>query len=279
MNNIFSFKRFGLLFGKHIREERSRYLLSAAALFAILFSFYLIVILTNLSSRFLFQLQEALFFLGMLFSTTIFSSMSYQFFQQKAKGIQFLQLPASSAEKLLVSFIITQICFFLLYLCVFYTADWIVCHVYNSFHKMPANVTPEYAEAFTAKIYPLDTVKARQMIAIAVILSSVAHYGSLCFEKQAYIKTTICVIAAGFVLIWGNYHHLKGIIPQESMPKGTFYNEGARLMEAKGPDEFIATGYVNLPESWNYFIPRFIAAMLFICFWTASYFKLKEKQV
>ena len=248
MHNIFSFKRFGLLFGKHVREEKNRYLLSAAALFAILFSFYLVMILITLNSRFAYELQEGIFFLGMLFATTIFSSMSYQFFQQKAKGIQFLQLPASATEKLLVSFIITQLGFLLLYLCVFSAADWIVCQVYNGFHKMPANVSPEFAEAFTAKMFDLGTSKARQMIIVTIIFSSFAHYGSLCFEKHAYIKTSICVVVAGFILLWGNYHHLKAIIPQELMPQGTFYNDGARLMEAQAPDDFVITGHVKLPE-------------------------------
>jgi hypothetical protein len=272
----FSFQpsRFALLFRKHLKEESRRYFLQLAGIWGMMMVFYGIALLSDLHYRFPNDTQETVFVLGFILVGAFFSSSFYHFFSNKAKAIQFLQLPASVPEKLFVGFIITQIMFVLAFLAMFYCTDWIMCNWYNAYHKMPEHIRPGTVHLYTGKLFELGSNMGKTTVTAFFILSAITHYGSISFEKNAFPKTLIITIAVAAILYWGNFYFMKGLIPEESMPGGKFYNNTIRI----GPMTNIK-GIVELPASWNNFLPYFLPLVLYISFWLGSYHKLKEKQV
>jgi hypothetical protein len=279
MNDIFSLRRFGLLLKKFTREHILTYLLYVAGMFGILMVVYGFVIVVSLEGGYPDEPGQVFYAGGLLFGSTIFAGSFYSFFNNKAKGIQFLNLPSSHGEKLSLSFLFTQIIFFTTFILVFFLVDRIMGAFYNAFHTLPPDVRPEHLSRYTA--VPLDFTNnfSKASLITAITLSSVAHFGSLCFEKSSFIKTAMIVIVVGTGILYLNYSIIKAIIPEESEPSGMFYMNMIRYTVGNETDNRTMMRIVKLPESWDKFIYWFLPGFVYLFFWVASLFKLREKQV
>jgi len=136
------------------------------------------------------------------------------------------------------------------------------------------HVVPEELRYYIAHPLSIEDATVKGTIMVYLVLSAVFHFGSLCFEKNAFVKTSLYVLVIVAILFYLNFYSMKAMIPGESMPGGKFYNEGLRL----GSSDDIK-GLIELPGKWNSFIYWFLPGMLYMLFWMGSYFKLKEKQV
>jgi hypothetical protein len=279
MNDIFSLQRFGLLLKKFTREHILTYLLYVAGMFGILMVVYGFVIIVSLEGGYPDEPGQVFYAGGLLFGGSIFSASFYSFFNNKAKGIQFLNLPSSPGEKLSLSFLFTQIIFFATFIFVFFLVDRIMGAVYNAFHILPPDVRPEHMSRYTAVPLDLTSNFSKASLIMAITLSSVAHFGSLCFEKSAFIKTAMIVIVVGTGILYLNYSFIKAIIPEESEPSGLFYMHMVRYTSGIEADNRTMMRIVKLPENWDKFIYWLLPGFLYTFFWAASLFKLKEKQV
>jgi hypothetical protein len=287
MNDFFSFPRLGLLLRKFIKEHIYTYFLYIAGLFGILVVIYGLTIVSELKDRFPADIPPVYFVFGLLLASFAFSGSFYGFFSNKAKGIQFLNLPSSHTEKLVLGFLFTQIVFFASYCVMFILIDRMMGGLYDQFHTVKATVPKENYPFY--KSVPLDFSERHVVggIIIAFVLSSIAHFGSLLFEKHAFVKSALIVLGIGTIYIYYNFLFVESLVPEESMPNGMFYTESLRLDAANSvryEDEMkIVTsntrGVVLLPAAWDKFIYWFLPAMVYAIFWFASYFKLKEKQV
>ena len=119
MNNHFSLIRALLLLRKNFKESGSSYLLMFLAGLGILFLSYGLLIVASFHSMFPTGDRKMIFVIGLLLGGTLFSSSHYGFFKSEAKTIQFLLLPATTGEKLLVGFALTQIMYLIIYLGIF----------------------------------------------------------------------------------------------------------------------------------------------------------------
>lgn len=274
MNDVFSFRRFGLLLKKHLTEEYKQYLLLSAGALGIMLVLNTLSTLENLHNEFNTNMHEVIFAIGFIFGGSIFASMTYHFFQNNAKGIRFMQLPASHLEKIVVMFVVTQVIFFVGFIILFYINDWIMCTVYNMFVTIPKNIPAERLSFFHADLYRMDTVWAKRAITFFFVFSSIAHFGSIGFRKIAFIKIALCVIIVGFIITWLNFTFMRSLIPEPNMPGGMFYSISLRL-----ESENVSRGFVLLPDNWTNVIDLVLPVVLYISFWTGSYYKLKEKQV
>jgi hypothetical protein len=275
MNNHFSFLRYCLLLRKYLKENSKSFILILIAGFGIIFLVYGIMIVSSFHSSFPEGSRKIVFTAGLLFGGTLFSASFYSFFSTQAKGIQYLLLPATNGEKLLIGFFFTQIVYLSIYLLGFMGIDFLLCNIYNKFVAIPDWVPEWELQYFKAKyIYASDTLLLKEMIVIYFILTSIAHFGSLSFTKNAYVKTSIIFIVLLVGVIYINNKMLEMIIPEKIMPHGKYFQDSFRIGPTKTP-----TGIIALPESWQTTVIWFIPIFLYISFWTASYFKLKEKQV
>ena len=270
----FRTSRFLLLLRKFSKENRKIYLLYSAGFFGILLLAYGIIVLSSLHSIFPRDLQQVLFVFGLLLGGSFFSASFYGFFAYPSKGIQFLQLPVSNSEKLLLSFMCTQFVYFFTFMLIFLFTDWILCAFYNQFAAIPDGVTPIQLTYYKAT--RLDLGDLRNLLAILAffILSSIAHFGSLTFTKHAFVKTAIVFIIVWTTLGFYNQYLMVFLIPVEIMPHGMFFTDSFRIGPAKAP-----VGLVTLSEQWSLSISYTIPVIIYASFWTGSYFKLKEKQV
>lgn len=275
MNNYFRFSRYFLLLRKFLKENSKSYLLILLAGFSIIFLVYALMVVSSFHSMFPVGSRKFLFAAGLLFGGTLFSASFYNFFSTQSKGIQYILLPATNGEKLLIGFFFTQVVYLSIYLLGFMGIDYMLCNIYNKFVAIPDWAMDLYKNQYKASyIFLSDTLLLKEMIVFYFIISSVAHFGSLSFTKNAYVKTTIIFIVFIVALMFANNKMLTILIPEEIMPHGKYFTDSFRT----GPQEK-PTGIVGLSESWQTAVIWFIPIFLYISFWTASYFKLKEKQV
>lgn len=275
MNNHFSFSRFFLLLRKFLKENSKSYILYLVAGFGIILLVYGLLVASSLHRIFPVGSRKFLFTAGLLFGGTLFSASFYSFFSTQSKAIQYLLLPATNSEKLLIGFFFTQIVYISIYLLGFMGIDYTLCTIYNKIVAIPDWVPEWELRYYKAQyIYSSDTLLLKEMIVFYFIITAVAHFGSLSFTKNAYVKTTIIFIAFIIMIMYINNKMLTIIIPEEIMPHGDYFTNSFRIGPAKTP-----TGIVALPERWRTVVIWFIPIFLYISFWTASYFKLQEKQV
>lgn len=274
MNDTFSFSRFSLLTRKFTKEHIVTYLLYLAALGGILIIIYGLVVLSSLGGHFPQDAPEIFYTFGMLFGGSMFAGSFYSFFQNKARGIQFLNLPASHSEKLLLGYVYIQVVFFISYIIMFFLIDRMMVGIFNKFNTIPAGVPlSRYAEYLA---HPMNILGRETIVGliISIVASAIAHYGSLCFEKNAFVKTALITMVIFTAVIYCNYQLAANMLPEENMPGGMFFTKSLRIgtnVETKG--------IVLLPDSWYNFTCWFLPGIVYALFWTASYFRLREKQV
>jgi hypothetical protein len=275
MNDIFSLPRFGLLLKKFYKEHISTYLLYIAILFGIALLIYGLTILAVLNGRFPEDAPVIYFVLGIVFMASLFSSSFYSFFNNKAKGIQYLNLPSSHTEKLMIGFLFTQVVFFIIYIAVFVLVDWMMIGLFNHLTKIPADAPAQYRSFYIAQPINLNNPEIINGLSIAFLVSALSHFGSLCFEKNSFVKTALLTIIGGAVYLFYGYYLIKAMIPEEVMPSSNmFFMTQMRV----GADD-LPRGIVFLPDGLTHLLRWLLPITIYVLFWVASYFKFKEKQV
>ena len=266
--------RFLLLLRKFIRENKKAYLLYLAGALGILLLIYGLVVFTALHHPFPKDFQQIVFVIGLLLGGSFFSASFYSFFSNTSKGIQFLQLPVSNGEKLLLSFLFTQIGFFVSYLLLFMVTDWMLCGFYNHFAAIPVDTLPMLKPNFHATNLDLSDKRNELAIIVFFLFSSIAHFGSLAFTKHAFVKTALGLIIVWAIIAWFNQYSMIWLVATDIVPHGMFFNDSFRIDAIKNKGSL-----VTLPDSWVMNISWILPLLIYISFWTGSYFKLKEKQI
>jgi hypothetical protein len=240
----------------------------------ILIIIYGLVVLSCLGGQFPQDMPEIFYTFGLLFGGSMFAGSFYSFFQNKARGIQYLNLPASHSEKLLLGYVYIQIVFFISFIIMFFLIDMMMINIFNHFTTIPAGVAPDRLAQYKAQPMTILGRETTVGLMVAIVASAIAHYGSLCFEKNAFVKTALILMSLFTALIYSNHEFAKNMLPEKADPGGMFFTNSLRI----GTNEEIK-GIVLLPDSWLSFIRWFLPGVLYVFFWTASYFRLKEKQV
>ncbi|WP_438945209.1 hypothetical protein [Sediminibacterium sp.] len=260
---------------KNFKESGSSYLLMFLAGLGILFLSYGLLIVASFHSMFPTGDRKMIFVIGLLLGGTLFSSSHYSFFKSEAKTIQFLLLPATAGEKLLVGFVLTQIMYLITYLGIFTGIDWLMCLTYNEFVAIPNWIIEQEKHYYQGKpIFQSDTILIKELVILYFITTSIAHLGSISFIRNAYVKTAILFVISFIGIIYLNNKMLVMLIPEEIMPHGKYFTDSFRIGPLQQP-----TGIVTLPESWQLRITWFLPIFLYSSCWIMSYYKLKEKQI
>jgi len=280
MNQVFDFTRFRLLVTRHWMENRQRYLLSLGAIAGLLILWFVFVFLMEKGSsapREDFQFGTyyfALFISGSLFASSLFAPLS-----SKGKGINYLSIPASHLEKLLVAILYGFVIFFICFTLVFYAVDLLMLQIMNpiaagNFKPYdPDNVfKPEpLVNVFTLEEKPVDgTPVVVYLLMSYFAVQSAFMAGSVFFKKFSFIKTVLAALVIGFA-----YWLVMYIILLSLLPDGGFRNELTGFWVRTEDDMAV----VKVPH-WMitackvffvYCIPPFL--------WLASWHRLKEKEI
>jgi hypothetical protein len=275
MNNQISFTRVLVLLRKKIKENGKSYLLMFIAVFGIIVLIYGLVIVGSFHHPFPSGDRNMLFVIGLFLGGTLFSASFYSFFKSQPKTIQFLLLPATAGEKLLISFILTQIVYTIVFLISFTFIDWFMCAIYNEFVSIPKYILEQEKHIYKAtSLFYSDSILLKEILIMYFITTSIAHLGSLSFINNAYVKTVIFFILFVMALIYLNNKMLTFLIPKEIIPHGKYFTDSFRIGPKQRP-----TGIVTLPNGWFTTIAWFLPIFLYMSCWTMSYFKIKEKQI
>lgn len=264
MTTTFSFPRLLQLIKKQWVENSRLYLFSVLALLGLLGLVFLFWI--SVTGRQYYEDSVYIIFIaGLFISGTVFASISFNMFSDKARGTYWLGFPASHLEKLICMIFYSTVLFTLVYVgCFFLVKSLAIAYV----NRMVA----EYPDEF--RFYRIDWSNPHGFIMVFKIFiygffAVQAFYllGSVYFSRYSFIITT--VIGAALLFAFGFYFVY---LVEHGLPDGYSWN---------------GTYVRNLPEMKDYELPGWVQSLVtFIAkyiwapvFWVVAWFRLKEKQV
>jgi hypothetical protein len=255
MNNIFNINRFGRLFVKHTVEHYKGYLMSLSVLLGVMLlggSFIVYMIEVPMESN----LQLAIFGIVLLLAGTMFTSTIFADFGDKNKAMTALTLPASHFEKFLVAWLYSFGLFVVIYTGCFYLVMLFLVSVkhFPGQHEGILNI-------FHRDWFPLYLLFA--------FMHSIAFCGAIFFKKLHFIKTAFIFFIGLAILIVVNKGFQQILLGKDVMMNIPF--GGVRFTDNNKVD-------INLTAAQETNIYLLLGGLALI-FWTAAYFRLKEKQV
>lgn len=271
MNQFFSFKRFSLLVFKHWSDNKKRYVLSVIAFIGLLITWFVFTLLID-SKPMEKDMQLGTFLFSLFAVGTFYASQYFRDLGSRAKGINFLLVPASAFEKILCSLLYTVVLFFVVFIAAFYAADILMVTIANSF---VATDDPDSIRGvlniFDAASLPFDGNLTINILLIFFAIQSVFLLGSVYFEKYSFIKTVICGFVVFFILFFIVF------LLYDLMPEGE-YASGfltSYRIDNDGKDDYLVRLPGWLGQTLYYVLMYGIAPFL----WIVTYYRLKEKQV
>ncbi|RYZ30012.1 MAG: hypothetical protein EOO10_04345 [Chitinophagaceae bacterium] len=274
MNQFFSFKRFTLLVIKHWADNKKRYGLSMLAFIGLLITWFVFTMLTGMDDTPMGRgAQQITFFLSLFAVGTFYASQYFRDLSSRAKGINFLMVPASAFEKLLCSLLYSVLLFFIVFTAAFYLVDFLMVAIANT---LPGSETPaqkvSVINVFKVIILRFNKDSTVNFLLFFFSVQSVFLLGSVYFEKYSFIKTIISGFVGAFILFCFMYFFTEYLLPDGDYPMGFLtayrvYVDGVR-------DQLI-----QIPH-WIGDVFRFLAMYGIAPFlWIVTYYRLKEKQV
>jgi hypothetical protein len=274
MNQFFSLKRFTLLVLKHWADNKKRYGLSVLAFIGLLITWFVFTILVGFDDKPMGRgVQQVTFFLSLFGVGTFYASQYFADLGSRAKGINFLLVPASAFEKLLCSLLYTVVVFFVVFTSAFYLVDILMVSIANSLPGAEKlNEKTNVINVFKVILLRFNMDSTINFLLFFFSVQSAFLLGSVYFEKYSFIKTIISGFVAGFILfcmMYFFYEHL--------LPRGDFYRGflTSYLVHVDGINDRLVQVPAWIGEVFRFMIMYAIAPFL----WIVTYYRLKEKQV
>jgi hypothetical protein len=275
MNQFFSFKRFTLLVKKHWADNKKRYALSAMAFFGLLIIWFVFTILT-LSDEMIpmgKEVQTITFFFSLFAVGTFYASQYFSDLGSRAKGINFLLVPASAFEKLLCSLLYTTLLFFVVFTATYYLADILMVGIAKTISgTVQTDEKIAVANVFDITIIPLNKDTTLNFLLFFFSVQSAFLLGSVYFEKYSFIKTIISGFIAGFILFCFVFFFYEQLLPPGDHHRGFLTSYRVRV---DGADDRLIQIPNWIGQIFRFLIMYGIAPFL----WVVTYYRLKEKQV
>ena len=270
MNQLFSFKRFSLLVLKHWADNKKRYGLSVLAFIGLLITWFVFTMLTRMDEVPMGRgVQHVTFFLVLFGAGTFYASQYFRDLGSRAKGINFLLVPASAFEKLLCSILYSALLFFIVFTACYYLVDGLMVAIAKTFS---GDKKPAVFNVFEVIILRFNRDTTINFLLFFFSVQSVFLLGSVYFEKYSFIKTIICGFVAGFILFCFMYLFNEQLLPDGDYPSGFLT---AYRVYVDGVNDKLVEVPRWIGEVFRFLIMYAVAPF----FWIVTYFRLKEKQV
>lgn len=274
MNQFFNLKRFTLLVLKHWADNKNRYGLSVIAFIGLLFTWFLFTIITGFDNKPMGQeVQHITFFLALFAVGTFYASQFFSDLGSRAKGINFLLVPASTFEKLLCCLLYSVLLFFATFITAFYLVDVLMVAIASTFPGADEpGSKPAVINIFKLIILDFNRDTTINFLAFFFSVQGAFLLGSVYFEKYSFIKTIITGFVAWFILFGVMYFFNEQLLPRGNYHSGFFTSY--RVFVENADDRL-----VQLPD-WIGRVFQFLMIYALAPFlWTVTYYRLKEKQV
>ena len=249
-NKTFSWRRLSLMFKYNLVSYSKAYLIYyGTVLGLLLIVFYLALISNGVSNDFF----RSWFFTMLVFSAMTIPSISFAELRSKITATTFLTLPASSFEKFITSFLITTIGAIIAYLAVFL--------IFNILAVLIAGLLHTQLDLFSfwswKEFYDLTI--------IYIFIHSAFFLGATIFKRSKILQTwlwiTIIIIGISIIL---------GAVAGAVFHTMSFTSYNIFDVNIINGDKIIHTLKIT---------NRIVASIVVLLLWTASYFKIKEKEV
>lgn len=278
MNQTFSFQRWTILLAKHWAENKKRYLLSVAAYMSLLLVWFVFIMLTDDHDPLARGLQQITFYFSFILVGPFYASQFFSELSSKAKGTNYLMVPASSLEKLLSSLFYVLIFFPLVFIAAFYVVDILAVFIANASHPGYDGILDRQGGLLKAKLVnvfysprPNDREALYYGILMFFALQSAALLGSIYFGKYSYIKTAISITLTCLVIALIGFYFTSLFLPRGGFNQLTNY----RVFSDDGGEIKL----IQLPNWIGKALEYFFFYGFPPLFWIATYFRLKEKEV
>ena len=274
MNQFFSFERFTLLVSKHWADNKKRYVLSVVAFIGLLITWFVFSILTRFDRIPMGQeIQMATYFFLLFATGSLYASQFFNDLGSRAKGINYLLVPASTFEKLLCSLLYTTLLFCVVYTACFYLADVLMVGVANALTKtLPAGEKIEVINIIDKVSVPFNDDQVFNFLFFFLFIQSAFLLGSVYFGKYSFIKTVISGFIVAFIIFCLTFFFYEKLLPPGNNHQGflTSYR-----VHVNGVNDHL----VQIPR-WIGQVLRFLLLYASAPFlWIVTYYRLKEKQV
>jgi len=201
------------------------------------------------------DVQQISYFFPLFILGSYFANQQFRDLRSNVNGSNFLLLPASTFEKLLVILLFSVIMFFIVLTATFYLADILMVYIANTFFETNDPALKSYVvNVFTFNFLMFASDFKLNFIVLFFVVQSVFLLGAVHFKKYSFLKTFITgfVYLILFSLVFFIYRQLPG---------------GERLDRNLKLPGWIAPLF--------YFVLYTIPPIL----WIVTYYRLKAKQV
>lgn len=274
MNQFFSFKRFALLVSKHWADNKKRYGLAMLAFVGLLVTWFVFTILTGFEERPMGREVQTITFYFSLFAVgTFYASQYFSDLGSRAKGINFLLVPASAFEKLLCSLLYTAVLFLFVFTATYYLADVLMVVLARAFSgAVQTGEKIAVVNVFDVLVLPFNSSMTFNFLAFFISVQSAFLLGSVYFEKYSFIKTIICGFITGFLLFCFMYFTNEYLLPPGGFHKGFLTSYRVRV-------DGVSDRLVQIPGWIGQVLWLLIMYGTAPFLWIVTYYRLKEKQV
>jgi len=271
MNQFFSFNRFKLLVLKHWADNKKRYGLSILAFVGLLIAWFVLFMLTDPENMMNQNLQQITFFLSLFAMGSFYASQYFRDLGSRAKGINFLLVPASAFEKLLCALLYNVVLFVAVFLACFYLVDTLMVAIANHLYAA-AGEKVTVTNMFKVILLRFNEEATINFLMTFFFVQAAFLLGSVYFEKYSFIKTIISGFVTGFTIFCLLYFFSEVLLPD-----GGYHN--GFLTSYRVHVDGVNDKVVQVPRWIGDVFRNLVMFGLAPFAWVVTYFRLKEKQV
>ena len=285
MNQAFDLQRWGLLVRKHWGDNRNKYLLSLGAIAALLLLWYGFLLLVDGSGAMRPEGQIITYYVGLFLTGSLYASLLFSDLANRSKALNFLIVPASHLEKILVMVLYCVLIYFVCYTLIFYVVDFIMVKVSNVVnlarweknHEVGSVFVPETIANVFYKFEAHDNSNPFNTLSLVLLIffsvQGADALGSIYFPAYSFIKTTIALL---LIILFFIFLVAKILLP--ILPDGGF-RANLTQFNLPEPGGMWGSRVILLPSWTDDVFFGFFKFVLAPVFWLITYFRLKEKEV
>jgi hypothetical protein len=298
MSQFFNLTRFTRLLNMHWIENRRFYLLSWLVLIAIGIIICTMAFATDRSFLFTYETQMIFYFFGLFAFMIIHASRGFQPLARKESSMHYLSIPASHFEKFLMGFLVIVVGGFIAYTLAFYIVDMIFVKLSEVRADKMSNNVPEFYQ-YRIK-YFRDHPKYFNCFTLISDLLKIDGRSNRNTEALKEMRVTFFNIYTGVVGVSGLFAFGSAGLGRNSFFKtllltfiiGCVYGLLVTTLAESAPEPF--DGFMDSLHDWSSdrsevvikqspiiwtFLSYFLVPIMTILLWTATYYRIKEKQV
>ncbi len=258
MQNSFSFSRLWLLIKKQWFDNARLYLLSWLALVGVLSLVFFCWAFFNTGNRYDAEDSFVIFLLFLFPVGFIFANTTFQALGNKAKGTDWLMVPATLSEKLLTGIVYALVIFPVLYTGIFVVIQLITFFLITlNPHNNLSQVRDFWSDLKIAAMFFIP-------------LQAAFLLGSVFFQRYTFVKTVLAIMIIGAV-----YALIIHFLTRSLFSGHLHFNSLFSVRTWEGDDSKIysLTKWVTEVSEW---VLKYIWTPVLL---VATYFRLKEKEL